>query len=174
MITPGKPFEIVENTASARKTPTALHFGEVRAYGGDAISRRASKPQLTFFHLQDFISPPEDLGARYVASGWHYDEANEAALVDVPAYRGDEPREYRVEELLAMILAHGKSLMEKKQGSPAPIDVTITIPSHFSVREREMILDAAELAGLKVQFLLHENTAASIAYAISRPLSNDT
>lgn len=173
MITPGRPFEIVENTASQRKTSTALHFGDLRQYGSDAIGRRASKPDLTFFYLQDFITAKTeaDLEHKYISNSFKFDPEIEATLISAK-YRGDEPRDYRVEELLGMILAHAKSLMEHKQGNNAPIDVTITIPSHYGYKEREMIIDAAEIAGLKVEFLVHENTAAAIAYAISRPVSN--
>ncbi len=97
MISPGSPFEIVENTASQRKTSTALHFGDLRQYGGDAMSRRASKPELTFFYLQDFITAKSegDLEHRYISNTVRYSSDSESAYISAK-YRTEQPQDYRV------------------------------------------------------------------------------
>lgn len=94
--------------------------------------------------MQDFITAKSeaDLEHKYISNSFKFDGEKEAALISAK-YRSDEPTEYRVEELLGMILAHAKSLMEAKQGNNSPIEVTITIPSHYGYKEREMITDAA-------------------------------
>lgn len=64
-----------------------------------------------------------------------------------------------------MILEHAQKLA-KKMDRGIIKDVAITIPSFFSIAQRQMVIDAAELAGLNVLTLVHENTAAALMYAI--------
>jgi hypoxia up-regulated 1 len=69
------------------------------------------------------------------------------------------------EEILSMILEHGSKHAKKMDKSGAK-DVAITIPSFYSIAQRQMVIDAAELAGLEVLTLVHENTAAALMYGI--------
>ena len=115
LVKPGFPFTIVENTASQRKTPTAVGFSnEQRVYGLDAIMQSASLPSKTFTFMRDLL-------------GMEYNEKNVEILRKqffyfndlVPDSRGyvafkvdleisGESKEYvfTVEEIISMILAH--------------------------------------------------------------------
>lgn len=73
--------------------------------------------------------------------------------------------EFFVEESIAMILQHAKKLA-KNQNSGSISDITITVPSYFTMNQRQMMLDAANLAGFTVLNLVHENTAAGLMYGI--------
>ena len=66
-----------------------------------------------------------------------------------------------------MILRYGKKLSETQAGATIK-DCVITIPSFFTYTQRKMMLDAAEIAGLSVLQLVHENTAAATMYGIDR------
>ena len=44
----------------------------------------------------------------------------------------------------------------------------ITIPSYYNPSQRKMIIDAAEIAGLSILQLVHENTAAAVMFGIDR------
>jgi len=66
-----------------------------------------------------------------------------------------------------VLLKFGKTLSEK-QAEGTIRDCVITIPSYFVPAQRRMMIDAAELAGLSVLQLIHENTAAATMYGIDR------
>lgn len=65
---------------------------------------------------------------------------------------------YTVEELVANILAHAKQQCEAFVGEPVR-DTVITVPPFWTHRERQSLLDAAELAGLRVLSLINDETA---------------
>jgi len=68
-----------------------------------------------------------------------------------------------------MILKYGRTLSETQVGGGATVkDAVITIPSYFNQEQRRMFLDAAEIAGLHVISLVHENVAAATMFAIDR------
>jgi hypoxia up-regulated 1 len=71
------------------------------------------------------------------------------------------------EELLAMLLKYGRLMSEKAAGTSIK-DCVITIPSYYTLSQRRMMIDSAELAGLSVLQLLHENTAAATMFGIDR------
>jgi len=80
----------------------------------------------------------------------------------------EESTIYYTEEILAMILKYGRELSEKSAGGATVRDAVITIPSYFTQEQRRMMLDAAELAGLTVISLTHENVAAATMFAVDR------
>ena len=80
----------------------------------------------------------------------------------------DEKTIYYTEELLGMILKYGRQLSEKQVNGMTVVDCVITIPSYFNQEQRHMVNDAAELAGLKVIQLVHENVAAATMFGIDR------
>jgi hypoxia up-regulated 1 len=58
--------------------------------------------------------------------------------------------------------------MSEKQAGSTIKDCVITIPSYYTPEQRRMILDAADIAGLSVLQLIHENTAAATMFGIDR------
>lgn len=58
--------------------------------------------------------------------------------------------------------------MSEKQASATIKDCVITIPSYYTPSQRRMILDSADIAGLSVLQLIHENTAAATMFGIDR------
>lgn len=67
-----------------------------------------------------------------------------------------------------MILKYGRQLSEKQVNGQTVTDCVITIPSYFNQEQRHLVNDAAEMAGLKVIQLVHENVAALTMYGIDR------
>ena len=66
-----------------------------------------------------------------------------------------------------MVLTHAKSNADRFSGGRVR-DAVLTVPSFFTVSERDAMRDAAEIAGLKVLSLIENNTAAALQYGISR------
>lgn len=58
--------------------------------------------------------------------------------------------------------------MSEKQAGATIKDCVITIPSYYTPAQRRLILDAADIAGLAVLQLIHENTAAATMFGIDR------
>jgi len=71
-----------------------------------------------------------------------------------------------------MMFATVKSFAEK-QAEGSVRDCVITVPSWYTYDQRLMIIDAAELANLKVLQLVHENIAAAVMFGIDQKLEGD-
>lgn len=74
-------------------------------------------------------------------------------------------RAFRAEELSALVLRALKADAEAALGQPVT-EAVITVPAYFSDAQRKATRAAGELAGLKVERLLNEPTAAALAYGI--------
>jgi molecular chaperone DnaK len=80
---------------------------------------------------------------------------------------GVHGKEYRPQELSAMVLAKIKADAESFLGSPVKKAV-ITVPAYFNDNQRQATKDAGEIAGLEVVRLVNEPTAACLAYGVDR------
>lgn len=146
---------------------------EERLFEKDAVSQSVSYPQTAMLRAMGL------LGAEYsddivqkLKDEFLYTNSFTKDARGLIGYQVNIPDEgqmvnidFFVEEIIAMIFQHAKSLA-KKQADGAVTDVTITVPSYFTINQRIMIKDAAELAGFNVLTLLNENTAAALMYGI--------
>ena len=82
----------------------------------------------------------------------------------------DEPVEEIIytEELIGQLFKYGKQMSEKQAGGSSIKDCVITVPSYFTLWQKRLILDSADIAGLSVLQLVHENTAAATMFGIDR------
>jgi hypoxia up-regulated 1 len=76
------------------------------------------------------------------------------------------------EELMAFLLTYAQEITESFYGVPVK-DAVLTVPEFWTATERQALLDAAELSGLRVLLLIDENTAAAIQFAIDRAMDED-
>ncbi|KAF9432127.1 hypothetical protein BGZ76_011239 [Entomortierella beljakovae] len=173
LVKPGIPLDIVLNTESKRKTQSALTIrGDERSFGSEALSLATRFPTDAFIGLKKLL-------------GRHYDDDQSVQfrntftnnMIKDPV-RGTVEFEttagvkYSVEELVAMQLALAKRQAEETAGEPVK-DVVITIPPYFSQAERRALLDAADLAGLHVLSLIHDETAVALNYGLSRTFPHE-
>jgi molecular chaperone HscC len=77
-------------------------------------------------------------------------------------------KDYRAEELSALVLRSLKADAERLLGQKVT-EAIITVPAYFSDNQRKATKVAGELAGLKVERLLNEPTAAALAYGLQEP-----
>lgn len=175
LVQPGKTFQIVENTASKRKTETMITFGsEQRDYGADSFIASGKYPETTFQELHRTFGEKYDADMikkfkeqRFITNNLVADERGFVAWKITRAEDGENVQEILYsEEILGMILQYVKMLAEKQAGGYVR-DCVITVPSWFSYDQRLMLKDAAEgLAGLNVLQLTHENLAAATMFGI--------
>lgn len=107
------------------------------------------------FILNDFVQDSRGLTAYQVFS------------LDKKKKEAGEKETYFTEEIIAMILKYGRTLSEK-QADGWVTDCVITIPSYFTREQRLMMNQAADLAGLNVLQMVHENVAAATYFALER------
>lgn len=77
------------------------------------------------------------------------------------AFQVEENQVFSVEEMISMQLAHAKKQAEK-YGSEQVSGAVITVPPYYNEFERRALLDAAEMAGLRVLQLMNDETAGTL------------
>lgn len=87
------------------------------------------------------------------------------------ALRQSDGTEWSAEELVAMQLAYVKQLAESLAGEPVH-DVVLTVPPHYTQFERDAVVDAVEIAGMRTLTLVNDGTAVAVNYAMTRTFSS--
>ncbi|WP_370480101.1 molecular chaperone DnaK [Tamlana flava] len=156
---------VIPNAEGKRTTPSVIAFvegGEIKV--GDPAKRQAvTNPLKTVYSIKRFM------GNKYSES------KKEAERVPYKVVKGDndtprvdiDGRLYTPQELSAMILQKMKKTAEDYLGT----DVTravITVPAYFNDSQRQATKEAGEIAGLKVERIINEPTAAALAYGLDK------
>ena len=160
----GEPTIIV-NAEGDRTTPSVVGF---RA-DGDRIVSKAAKNQAVTNPTNTVFSIKRFMGRRYdectselktvpynVKSG-----TGNRAVVEI------EGEDFTPEQISAMILSKMKADAEKYLGEPVT-DAVITVPAYFNDAQRQATKDAGKIAGLNVQRIVNEPTAAALAYGLDK------
>lgn len=164
LVQPGKPFQIVENTTSNRKTQSQFTLAkENRLFGADSFIATSRFPKTTFADVcTQFAMPYSEETAqslkldKFILNEFVEDERGLIAVqtfsLDKKELKENENAKttYMTEELAAMILAYGRELAEKQAGGQIVKDAVITVPSYYDSERRRMLIDAAELGGINV------------------------
>ncbi|CEQ42690.1 SPOSA6832_04532, partial [Sporobolomyces salmonicolor] len=160
LVKPGVPFDVLLTKEGKRKTPSLVAFrGEDRFVGGDAASLDTiSSVKLLLAH------PPSHPQSKLHSSLFSTPQSTTSRLSPAVA---TSAASFPVEEVLAVQLVYAKELAEE-QAKESVRDTVITVPGWFGEPERKAVLDAAEVAGLRVVGLVNDGTAAAVNYAMSR------
>ena len=138
----GEPT-VITNSEGSRTTPSVVAFtkdGE-RLVGQLAKNQAATNPDRTV------ISIKRHMGIDY--------------KVDI------DGKKYTPQEISAMILQKLKTEAEGYLGEKVT-DAVITVPAYFTDSQRQATKDAGQIAGLNVQRIINEPTAAALAYGIDK------
>nr|XP_031825896.1 hypoxia up-regulated protein 1 isoform X1 [Nomia melanderi] len=176
IVSPGVPMEIALNKESKRKTPVTIAFrnGE-RTFGEDAQVVGIRSPQNSFSYILDLLgkSIENPMVLHYKKRFPYYDIIPDYEQHTI-AFKLSENVTYTPEELLAQILHKGKEFAENSAGQKIS-EAVITVPGFFNQVERRALMQAAELAGIKVLQLINDYTAVALNYGIFRSKEiNDT
>ncbi|CAO3565139.1 unnamed protein product [Mortierella alpina] len=168
LVKPGVPLDIVLNTESKRKTPSAITIrGDERAFGSESLSLATRFPQDSFIGVKRILGRDydDDHCVEYrktFTNTMSKDPVRGTAVLETTA-----GVKYTAEELVAMQFALAKRQAEDTAGETIR-DVVITVPPFFNQFERQAVLDAAELAGLRVLSLVHDESAVALNYGMTR------
>ncbi|TSC62424.1 MAG: molecular chaperone DnaK [Parcubacteria group bacterium Gr01-1014_48] len=162
----GEP-KIIENAEGARTTPSivALSKAGERLAGLLAKRQAVTNPKNTIFAIKRFI------GHRYDEPEVQKDKATVSYEVKksdsggVKVVMGD--KELRPEEISAIILQKLKADAEARLGEKITKAV-ITVPAYFNDSQRQATKDAGKIAGLDVERIINEPTAAALAYGFNK------
>src|SRR5246127_73153 len=160
----GQPT-VIANQEGTRTTPSVVAFtksGE-RLVGQVAKRQAITNPENTIFSIKRFM-------------GRRYDEVSEEMkMVPYKVVRGDNGdarveimgKKYSPPEISAMILTKLKEAAESYLGQKVT-QAVITVPAYFNDAQRQATKDAGKIAGLEVQRIINEPTAAALAYGLDK------
>ncbi|KAJ8347612.1 hypothetical protein SKAU_G00262010 [Synaphobranchus kaupii] len=169
IVKPGVPMEIVLNKESRRKTPVAVCLKEnERLFGDGALGVSVKNPKVVYRYLQDLMGKQNEnpLVALYQKRfpEHHLEkEENRGTVI----FKNSEEMQYSPEEILGMVLNYSRGLAQDFAEQTIK-DAVITVPAFFNQAERRAVLQAAQMAGLKVLQLINDNTAVALNYGVFR------
>jgi len=161
---------VIPNAEGKRTTPSVIAFvegGEIKV--GDPAKRQAvTNPTKTIASVKRFM------GNKFSES------SKEASTVAYKVVKGDnntprvdiDGRLYTPQELSAMTLQKMKKTAEDYLGHDVT-EAVITVPAYFNDAQRQATKEAGEIAGLKVQRIINEPTAAALAYGLDKKDGGD-
>jgi len=158
---------VIPNAEGKRTTPSIVAFveGGERKVGDSAKRQAVTNPTKTIYSVKRFM------GAKYDASD------AEAMPYKVVKGENDTPRVeidgrlYTPQEISAMTLQKMKKTAEDYLGQEVTRAV-ITVPAYFNDAQRQATKEAGEIAGLKVERIINEPTAAALAYGLDKATSD--
>lgn len=166
VIEAGEP-EIVENSEGTRTTPSVVAISKTneRLVGQIAKRQAVTNPTNTIYGIKRFM-------------GHNYDDdavQKDKEIVPYEIKKGEDggtivtmgEKEYRPEEVSAMILTKLKNDAEAKLGEKIT-EAVITVPAYFNDSQRKATQDAGKIAGLEVKRIINEPTAAALAYGFNK------
>ncbi|XP_048369462.1 heat shock 70 kDa protein 1A-like [Sphaerodactylus townsendi] len=160
--------DIIANNYGNRTTPSCVAFtDQERLVGEPAETQRGLNPENTIFGAKRLIGRQHnDPEVQSAMNRWPFQVAGSEGKARVQvSYRGTEKAFYP-EEICAMLLSRLKLVAEKYLGRPVTRAV-ITVPACFNDAQCQATIDAAAIAGLQVLHLIHEPSAAAIAYSLN-------
>ena len=166
IIETGDPV-VIANAEGSRTTPSVVAFtdkGE-RLVGQIARRQAITNPENTIYAIKRLIgrkfTDPEVKKDIEIVSYKIVEAKNGDAWVKV------RDKDYSPAEISAMVLQKMKQTAEDYLGEEVK-DAVVTVPAYFNDSQRQATKDAGKIAGLNVERIINEPTAASLAYGLDK------
>lgn len=158
----GEPV-VISNNEGKRTTPSVVAFTESDRKIGDPAKRQAvTNPEKTIYSIKRFIGK----GFKSCLTESKKVPYNIVDQNDIPCVKIDD-RFYTPQEISSMILQKIKKTAEEYLGEEVKKAV-ITVPAYFGDAERTATIEAGKIAGLEVERIINEPTAAALAYGLDK------
>ncbi len=142
----GEP-KVIPNPEGGRTTPSVVAFKNGERIVGDAAKRQAITNPNTVSSIKRLMGTDKKVEA--------------------------EGKKYTPEEISAMILSYLKDYAESYLGEKVT-QAVITVPAYFNDAQRQATKDAGKIAGLTVERIINEPTAAALAYGLDKQDKSQT
>jgi heat shock protein 4 len=161
--------DVITNEVSNRATPSLVGFGPKSRYLGEAAkTQEISNLKNTVGSLKrllgrSFSDPDIQVEQQFIS----------APLVDVDGQVGvevtylGEKHKFSATQLTAMFLGKIKQMTSAEIKLPVG-DLVLSVPAWFTDIQRRALIDAADIAGLRVLRLINDTTAAALGYGITK------
>ena len=163
----GKDPKVIENAEGSRTTPSIVSFGneDERLVGQPAKRQGVTNPENTFFAIKrligrSFEDPMVKKDADMVPFNIIKSESGDAWVES-------NANKYSPSQISAFILQKLKEDAERYLGEKVEKAV-ITVPAYFNDAQRQATKDAGKIAGLEVERIVNEPTAAALAYGLDK------
>ncbi|MGW8287083.1 MAG: molecular chaperone DnaK [Desulfobulbales bacterium] len=159
--------KVIANVEGNRTTPSVVAFSDSgeRMVGQVAKRQAVTNPSKTLYAIKRLIgrkfTDPEVSKSIKVSPFKIVEGKNGEAAVEV------EGKVYTPAEISAMVLTKMKQTAEEYLGEKIT-DAVVTVPAYFNDSQRQATKDAGRIAGLNVQRIINEPTAASLAYGLDK------
>lgn len=184
---PGVPFDVLLNKDSKRKIQSSVAWKrDDRLFGSDAanlVRVASTSPNMDSKCLEASRFPSDSFTSLKLLQGTPYSSKAVSYFTQIStsdivesgrstvALKQSDGTEWSTEELIGMQLAYVKQLAESLAGEPVH-DVILTVPSHYTQFERDAVVDAVEIAGMRTLTLVNDGTAVAVNYAMTRTFSS--
>ncbi len=160
--------KVLENSEGKRTTPSVVAFGDEKLIGDPAKRQAVTNPENTIFAAKRLI------GRKFDGDSVQKDIQTSPFKI-VKADNGDawvesKGEKYSPSQISAFVLQKMKETAEKYLGQPVTKAV-ITVPAYFNDSQRQATKDAGKIAGLEVERIVNEPTAAALAYGLDKKKS---
>jgi molecular chaperone DnaK len=163
----GGEAKVITNPEGGRTTPStiAVSDSDERLVGQIAKRQAITNPENTVFGVKRLIGRKFDSKEVQQDIGILPYKIEKASNGDVRInLKGTR---YSPAEISSFILSNIKKTAEEYLGEPVT-DAVITVPAYFNDSQRQATKDAGKIAGLNVQRIINEPTAASLAYGLDK------
>jgi molecular chaperone DnaK len=160
----GKDVQVIVNSEGQRTTPSIVFLKDKDIKVGSSAKRSSVlNPLNTVYSAKRFIGQRySELNKEHLNTSYKVVKGNNDTVKIVI-----DDKEYIPQEISAMILQNIKKTAEDFLGEDVT-EAVITVPAYFNDSQRQATKEAGEIAGLKVQRIINEPTAAALAYGLDK------
>ena len=168
ILLPRKPIYLVENPQGTKINQYLYIKGDEKIFGVNAKVKAIKSPEAVFHHMQEFLGKTEDSPEvkNYLKTYFQiYDiETDEKTHhIKFKLNYGDKDYLFNSQELLAIMFKYIKDFSDK-YGNTEINQFLISIPCFYTYKQHQALLNAAEISGMKLVEIIHDNAAVAIKY----------
>ena len=166
--------EIIANDQGNRTTPSYVAFtDEERLIGESAKNQASLNPTNTIFDAKRLIGRSvTDPAIQSDLKMWPFQVVGKDGKCFIKATHKGEEKQFQPEEISSMVLTKMKETAESYLGCEVT-DAVVTVPAYFNDSQRQATKDAGVIAGLNIQRIINEPTAAAIAYGLDKKAKSE-